>query len=192
MQETNAAVSISPFLAALFSVMPRMTAIGLMLCLILYIFAVMCTQLFKDLHMNGATEFDYFGNMFATLLTLFQMMTLDGWAGIAREVMRVHFWAWIPIVAYVIISGFVVVNLIIAVICDAISALNSDDKAKLEGNYEEDSDLDSNSQGLEIRAQLDSLEQQMEDLTRLQSRSFHEFGSIVSPLNECVVPESWR
>ena len=123
--------------------------------------------------MNGHTEFDYFGNMFATLLTLVQMMTLDGWAGIAREVMDVHYWAWIPIVAYVIVSGFVVVNLIIAVICDAISALNSDDKKMLEGNYEEDSDLDSNSQGLEIRAQLDSLEQQMEDLTRIQSRSFH-------------------
>lgn len=153
--------------------MPRMAAIGLMLCLILYIFAVMCTQLFKDLHVNGHTQFDYFGNMFATLLTLVQMMTLDGWAGIAREVMDVHYWAWIPIVAYVIVSGFVVVNLIIAVICDAISALNSDDKKMLEGNYEEDSDLDSNSQGLEIRAQLDSLEQQMEDLTRIQSRSFH-------------------
>ncbi|KAL3942326.1 MAG: hypothetical protein SGBAC_003460 [Bacillariaceae sp.] len=160
-------------LLALFGVMPRMAAIGLMLCLILYIFAVMCTQLFKDLHVNGHTQFDYFGNMFATLLTLVQMMTLDGWAGIAREVMDVHYWAWIPIVAYVIVSGFVVVNLIIAVICDAISALNSDDKKMLEGNYEEDSDLDSNSQGLEIRAQLDSLEQQMEDLTRIQSRSFH-------------------
>lgn len=160
-------------LLALFGVMPRMAAIGLMLMLIFYIFAVMCTQLFKDLHVQGKTDFDYFGNMFATLLTLFQMMTLDEWAGITREVQAIHTWAWVPIFAYVIISGFVVVNLIIAVICDAISALNSDDKAKLEGNYEEDSDLDSNSQGLEIRAQLDSLEQQMEDLTRLQSRSFH-------------------
>eukprot|EP00980_Cylindrotheca_fusiformis_P030255 scaffold24612_cov132-Cylindrotheca_fusiformis.AAC.4 len=150
-----------------------MAAIGLMLCLICYIFAVMCTQLFKSLYTDGHTEFDYFGNMFASLLTLFQMMTLDGWAGITREVMDVYSWAWVPIVSYVIISGFVVVNLIIAVICDAISALNSDDKAKLEGNYEEDSDLDSNSQGLEIRAQLDSLEQQLEDLTRIQARAFH-------------------
>mmetsp|Transcript_3680 Transcript_3680/g.8475 ORF Transcript_3680/g.8475 Transcript_3680/m.8475 type:complete len:385 (+) Transcript_3680:129-1283(+) len=169
-------------LLALFSVMPRMAAIGLMLCLILYIFAVMCTQLFKDLHSKGLTQFDYFGNMFATLLTLFQMMTLDGWGGICREVMAVHYWAWIPIIAYVIISGFVVVNLIIAVICDAISALGSDEKAKLEGNYDEDSDLDSNSQGLEIRAQLDSLEQQMEDLTRIQSRSFHALNYLTKQI----------
>jgi hypothetical protein len=161
------------FVSALFGVMPRMAAIGLMLILICYIFAVMCTQLFKSLFNDGHTEFDYFGNMFATLLTLFQMMTLDGWAGITREVMVIHSWAWIPIVAYVIVSGFVVVNLIIAVICDAISALGSDDKAKLGGNYDEDSDLDSNSQGLEIRSQLDTLEQQLEDLTRIQTRAFH-------------------
>jgi hypothetical protein len=172
-------------LLALFGVMPRMAAIGLMLLLICYIFAVMCTQLFKTTYMDGHTgEYDYFGSMFLTLLTLFQMMKLDNWAGIAREVMAVYSWAWIPIVAYVIISGFVVVNLIIAVICDAISALGSDEKAKLEGNYDEDSDLDSTSQALEIRSQMDSLEQQLEDLTRMQARTFHTLSYMTRQIEE--------
>lgn len=149
-----------------------MAAIGLMLALIFYIFAVMFTQLFSDLHeVEPITEFNYFGGMGWTLFTLFQMMTLDNWASICREVMVTYSWAWLPFVAFVIISGFIVVNLIIAVICDAIASLHKTDKAKLQG-YDDETD----SQGstpMEIREQLDCLEEQMEELTRIQARTFH-------------------
>ena len=150
-----------------------MAAIGLMLALIFYIFAVMFTQLFNDLHeVEDPTEYNYFGSMGWTLFTLFQMMTLDNWATICRDVMRKRGYAWAPFVAFVIISGFIVVNLIIAVICDAISSLHKDDKAKLQGNYEEDTDSERSSP-MEIREQLDCLEEQMEELTRIQARTFH-------------------
>ena len=152
--------------------MPRMAAIGLMLALIFYIFSVMFTQLFKDLFELGFTDYNYFGGMGCTTFTLFQMMTLDNWASIARQVIKVYKWAWAPFIAFVIISGFIVVNLIIAVICDAISALHKDDKAKLGGTYEDNTD-DSDSQQMEIREQLDCLEEQMEELTRIQARTFH-------------------
>ena len=62
-------------------------------------------------------------------------MTLDAWADVANDVMMEHSWGWIPIIIYIIIAGFVVVNLVIAVICDAVSALKDDDKAKLHGTY---------------------------------------------------------
>jgi hypothetical protein len=149
-----------------------MAAIGLMLALIFYIFAVMFTQLFKDLYADGYTDYNYFSGMGWTLFTLFQMMTLDNWASIARQVITVYKWAWAPFISFVIISGFIVVNLIIAVICDAISALHKDDKAKFGGNYDDDTD-ESGSQQLEIREQLDCLEEQMEELTRIQARTFH-------------------
>ena len=118
--------------------MPRMFAIFLLLLLVSYIFAVMFTQLFKDLYKRGLTTIDYFGRMDDTFFTLFQIMTLDAWAEIAREVMAVYPWAWLPFIVFVIITGFVVVNLIIAVICDAIAALHDDEKAKLHGTYEDD------------------------------------------------------
>ena len=114
--------------------------------------------------------------MDGTLFTLYQMMTLDAWAVIARQYMADNAWAWMPFVTFVIISGFIVVNLIIAVICDAISALKDDDKARIHGNFEEEANSDSEevtSQELEIREQLDSLEFQMEELTRIQAQSFH-------------------
>mmetsp|Transcript_5254 Transcript_5254/g.14186 ORF Transcript_5254/g.14186 Transcript_5254/m.14186 type:complete len:245 (-) Transcript_5254:93-827(-) len=159
-------------LIALFGVMPRMAAIGLMLFLIFYIFAVMFTQLFKDLDVEDL-EADYFSRIDKTFFTLFQIMTLDNWATIARSTNDQKRWAWLPFVAFVIISGFIVVNLIIAVICDAISALHRDAKARIHGTYDENSDSGSSSEDLEIREQLDCLEEQMEELTRIQAKTFH-------------------
>jgi Ion transport protein len=147
-----------------------MAAIGLMLGLIFYIFGVMFTQLFKDL---DNTSYNYFGSLGWTFFTLFQMMTLDDWASVCREVIEVYKWAWLPFIMFVIISGFIVVNLIIAVICDAIGALHTDEKAKLHGDFDEEGSDASDSQIMDLREQLDTLEDQMEDLTRIQARTYH-------------------
>lgn len=61
---------------ALFRVAPSLTAIVALLVLILYIFAVLCTQLFQDAFVDGITDRDYFGSLDKTLFTLFEMMTL--------------------------------------------------------------------------------------------------------------------
>ena len=158
---------------ALFNVMPRMAAISLLLFLIFYIFAVMFTQLFKDLYHDGETSADYFSRLDSSFFTLFQIMTLDAWAAIAREVMVVFSWAWLPFISFVIISGFIVVNLIIAVICDAIAALHADDKAKLHGQYHETDDEDSVPVQVDVREQLQTLEGQVEELTRVQEQTMH-------------------
>ena len=160
---------------AVFGVMPRMAAIGLLLVLVFYIFAVMFTQLFKDLHKNGVTDEDYFSRLDWTLFTLFQIMTLDAWADIARQVIEEIKWAWLPFLIFVTISGFIVVNLIIAVICDAISALHEDEKAKIHGTYEEgdDSDSEDDTPPLDVQEQLETLEEQVDELTRIQAQTLH-------------------
>ena len=180
--------------------MPRMLAIGILLFLVSYIFAVMFTQLFKNLWEEGLTTADYFGRMDATFFTLFQIMTLDSWADIAREVMAVYSWAWLPFIAFVIITGFIVVNLIIAVICDAISALNDDEKAKLEGQYDnKGQDMDNTSQNGEgegaclpeadVQEQLDSLETQVEELTRIQVQTLYTLEYLARQLQRAKMKE---
>lgn len=112
---------------ALVSVLPRMAAILAIMCLIFYIFAVMFTVLFKNLEM---TE-NYFGSLDVTFFTLFQMMTLE-WAEVARELMAIEWWAWIPCVSFIMVSSFIVYNLVVAVVCDAIFVLHDakdDDKS---------------------------------------------------------------
>eukprot|EP00970_Alexandrium_tamarense_P013114 scaffold3253_cov180-Alexandrium_tamarense.AAC.1 len=139
---------------ALFSVVPKMTAIGMLLFLIFYIFGVMFTQLYKDMSKQGLDEGNYFSSLPNTIFTLFQTMTMvracvcvairycdalhDEWAGIYNQVAEVYSWSWLPFVAFIVATAFVVVNLIIAVICDAVHVLGSEDKAGLYGKHVED------------------------------------------------------
>ena len=123
-------------------------------------------------------------------------MTLDNWADIARQVMDVHSWAWLPFITFVVITGFVVVNLIIAVICDAISALREEEKAKLHGTYEEresesgssfveDQDKvrdDPSAMGEDMGVQLDALEDQVDALARMQEQSLQALDQLTRQL----------
>lgn len=164
---------------ALVEVMPRMAAIVLMLLLIFYIFGVMFTQLFSEVVFIDA---DYFGNLAWTFLTLFQIMTLDGWASISREAMETYWWAWLPFCAFVIISGFIIVNLIIAVICDAIGMLDEETQENLYGvGVDSESEIEDEAP-TELREQLDQLEDQMGQLTRMQARTFHTLQYLTQQL----------
>jgi hypothetical protein len=176
-----------------------MFAIGLLLFLVSYIFAVMCTQLFADAYPTY-TEIDYWGRLDATFFSLFQIMTLDNWSDIARQTMVGYPFAWLPIIVFVIVTGFVVVNLIIAVICDAISALHDDEKAKLHGNFRHASGQDSGAleEGMsssindsvhpaleqDVREQLTSLETHVEELTKMQEETMLTLQMLTSSLAE--------
>jgi len=115
---------------ALGNVMPRMYAIALLLALVFYIYAVLFTYLFRDLTLSG----EYFGSLSQSLFTCMELMTLE-WAGIAREVMAKKQWAWAPILSFVSITGFIVFNLVIAVVCDSVSIV--DDQIRAEQEAEE-------------------------------------------------------
>lgn len=114
--------------AALFNIMPRLGAITALLLLIFYIFAVLFTQLFGELELSG----NYFSRLDYSLLTLFVMMTME-WADVARECMAEVWWAWAPFLAFIMITGFIVFNLIIAVVCDAVAVIEN--KEDLEGPF---------------------------------------------------------
>lgn len=105
---------------ALFAVAPSMGAIMALLVLILYIYGVMCTVLFNDLHEKGVTDKDYFGRLDKTLFTLFEMMTLT-WSDIVRQVMVEYYWAWCIFSSFLVLTSFILYSLIVAVVCDAVS-----------------------------------------------------------------------
>ena len=111
---------------ALVQVIPGMASIGALLSLLFYIFAIMATQLY------GETFPQWFGTLGETFYTLFQVMTLESWSmGIARPVMEVHPYAWIFFINFVLIATFIMINLIIAVVVDAMGELNSEDESHI-------------------------------------------------------------
>ena len=152
-----------------------------MLLLIFYIFAVMFTQLFAGFTPEDPAETNYFETLDQSMLSLFQLMTMDEWAEIVRALQPQYSWAWLPLILFVIISGFIVVNLIVAVICDAIGALDEKEKAKFHG-HANGNNSDSEMTNLKLRDQLEMIEDQIGDLTRVQARTFHTLQYLTQEL----------
>ena len=119
-------ISINPnmrrVVEALLSSLPGMSSIAMLLGLVFYVAAVMATQLF------GAAFPEWFGSLGASLYTLFQVMTLESWSmGIVRPVMEEHPLAWLFFVPYILVATFMMLNLFIAVIVNAMQSTHEPD-----------------------------------------------------------------
>ena len=148
-----------------------------MLLLIFYIFAVMFTQLYSKVLWTAETAETpedigqpviYFRTLDQSMLTLFQLMTMDEWANVVRALQGAdptNRLAWFYIIFFIVVSGFIMVNLIVAVICDAIGSLSDSDKEKLQGRY------DSEGSSMNLGEQIDEIEESIASLTRTQAKT---------------------
>lgn len=107
--------SMRRVVGAMLGAVPGLFSIVMVLSLIYYVAAVMATNLF-------AKAFpEWFGNLGATLYTLFQVMTLESWSmGIVRPVMEVYPWSWIFFIPFIVVTSFAVLNLFIGIIVSAM------------------------------------------------------------------------
>lgn len=108
---------------ALYTVLPVMGSIVVLLCVIFYVSAVIFTDLFGDMFEDGTVAVDYFGNLGSSIFTLFQVTTGAGWPEIAREIMETYSWAWFPFVLFVSVTMFVVVELTVAALCQSVAKM---------------------------------------------------------------------
>ncbi len=108
--------SMRRVISALLAALPGMASIIGLMSLVLYVSAVMATKLF------GATAPEFFGTFGASLFTLFQVMTVEGWPDIARAVMAQSPYASLFFVSYLLVATFMVLNLFIAVVVNAMQA----------------------------------------------------------------------
>lgn len=116
--------SLKNLTRALLHVCPKMGALAFITILLFVVVGVMVTLLFRDMYKDGKTEYDYFSRIDSSLLTLFQMMTFDNWHEPARGVMETYSYAWVIFVFWVFLSGFVIMNLIIAIVCESLVKLD--------------------------------------------------------------------
>ncbi len=102
----------------LLGAIPGMGAVFLLIALVFYISAVMTTKLF------GASFPEWFGSIGASLFSLFQIMTLEAWSdGIVRPIMEIYPYAWMFFVPFILITAFIVLNLFIAIIVNAMHGI---------------------------------------------------------------------
>ncbi len=111
----SAVPSMRRVVNGLLAAIPGMTSIVVLLLLIFYVFSVMATNMF------AGTLPDRFGTLGDSLLTLFQVMSLDGWTSeVARPIMSVHPWSWVFFLIFILITSFTVLNLFIGIIVDGM------------------------------------------------------------------------
>ncbi len=105
---------------ALVRSIPSVGHVMMLMSIIVYVYAIMGYHLFHE------TDPENWRNLGISLLTLFNIITLEGWTVVMAAAMETHPLAWVYFVSFVIIGTFVVINLFIAII------INNLDEAKLE------------------------------------------------------------
>jgi voltage-gated sodium channel len=111
--------------ATLVRSIPSMGHVLLLMSVIFYIYAV------TGYHLFHAHDEEHWGSLGAALLTLFQMVTLEGWVDIMDTALEAHAWSWIYFVSFVLIGTFVVLNLFIAVVINNLEASKAEELKEL-------------------------------------------------------------
>lgn len=100
--------------SGLLNAIPGVASVGVLLVIILYVFAVIAANLY------GGAHPDLFGDVFRSMYTLFQVMTLENWPDVAGEIAETHERSWIFFVAFLLVATFTMLNLFVAIIVRVI------------------------------------------------------------------------
>lgn len=120
-------VSVVPELRLIVGTMvrsiPSMGHIILLMGLMLYVYAVLGVHLFR------AVDPGHWGSLSRAALTLFEILTLEGWVEVQEASFAATRWAWVFYVSYVVLAVFVVVNLFIAIIINNLETVKGEEQA---------------------------------------------------------------
>jgi voltage-gated sodium channel len=136
---------------------PSMGHVIVLLSLLIYVYGVLGFYLFSE------QDPERWGTLGAAFLTLFQILTLEGWVEVQAGVLEAQPWAWIYFGSFVFVGVFVVVNLFIAVV------INNLESVKLE--HQADDDRQSPHHAVletigDLRKRLDDVERQLREASR--------------------------
>jgi voltage-gated sodium channel len=147
-------VSVFPELRLIIGTMlrsiPSMGHVIMLLALLLYVYGILGFHLFREVDPIR------WGTLGGALLTLFQMLTLEGWIEVQDAVQRAFPWAWVYFGSFVFVAVFVVVNLFIAVVINNLEA------AKLE----QQADADRHNRHRPLFEAIEDMRRRLDDLER--------------------------
>lgn len=96
---------------------------------------------------------EWFGDVWRSMYTLFQIMTLESWSmGIARPVMEAYPAAWVYFVTYVLIASYVILNIVVALVVSSLQEVTEKSNAKKAEKVSKD----------KLQEEMEKLQRQME------------------------------
>lgn len=141
----------------LFTSVPGLVSILLLLMLVLYTSSIAAVRMF------GAIAPEEFGHLGAALLTMFKVMT-QGWPEIADVLVSVRPLSWIFFVGYIMVTVFIVLNLLIAVIVNAMERQVIEDQLAKEQRAEAGHHTELMAELVAMREQLSALQTELAEL----------------------------
>ena len=99
---------------ALLGSIKRVFYVGLLLFIILYIYATIGSILFS----NDIPQ--RWSDVGVSMITLFQVLTLSSWEQVMLPLQKIYWWAWIYFFSFIIICGITMLNLLIAILVDVV------------------------------------------------------------------------
>ena len=131
---------------------PSMFHVVVLMLVLFYIYAVAGFNLFHE------TNPEFWGDLGTSMLTLFRIVTLEGWTQVMYLDLANHSWAWIFYVSFIVIGTFIIINLFIALVLNNLDEVKEQKKA-LERSQKTEADILNNI--VLIRKQLQEIEQEM-------------------------------
>ena len=99
---------------ALIGSIKRVFYVGLLLFIILYIYATIGSILFS------ADIPQRWSDVGVAMITLFQVLTLSSWEQVMLPLQEIYWWSWIYFFSFIIICGITMLNLLIAILVDVV------------------------------------------------------------------------
>jgi voltage-gated sodium channel len=156
-------VSVMPDLRVLLRAMarslPPITSLFLLTILLMYIYGMVGWILFHE------EDPEQWGNIGQSLLSLFQILTLENWPEYLERGQEIYPASWIYFVSYVLIASFLVINILIAILINSMEEVH--DIEREEERRRRGEDLAEAGDGTvaerleEVRRSLDRLETQL-------------------------------
>jgi voltage-gated sodium channel len=120
-------ISIFPDLRVLVSGMGRalrpIGAMAALTVLFLFFYGMVGVQLF------GGELPERWANVGTAMLTLFTVLTLEGWNEVLFDAQEVTRFAWVFFISFVLVASFLVINVLIAIIINAVEEARADERA---------------------------------------------------------------
>ena len=106
--------------AALVRAIPSVGHVMVLMSIFVYIYAIMGYHLFHE------EDPEHWRSLGISVLTLFNIVTLEGWVEIMDQVRDTYPWAWVYFTSFIIIGTFVVINMFIAIIVNSLDEAKAD------------------------------------------------------------------
>ncbi|MEO1328140.1 MAG: ion transporter [Pseudomonadota bacterium] len=156
-------VSISPKMRrvvySLFASIPGMATVLALMLIVFYVAAVIATQTFGA-HPSVEMQ-ELYGTLGRSFFTLFQLMTLEDWAGgIVQPTMERFPYALLFFLPYIFLTAFAILNLFIGIIVDGMQ----EDRDAALGQFREEEEAAEQKRFDLLMAEIQTLRREVADL----------------------------